>query len=95
MAEAHYPYAQANVDRLRRQIQKKAEAEMLAQRLADAESEIESRKGYEEQLRTEGDALVEELEHRKGYEEQLRSDGDRLVKELDHLTSSYEDYAKQ
>lgn len=95
MAEAHYPYAQANVDRLRLQIRKKAEAEQLAQRLADAESEIESRKGYEEQLRTEGDALVEELEHRKGYEEQLRSDGDRLVKELDHLTSSYEDYAKK
>ena len=90
MAEARYPFAQANADRIRVRTKMEQEMAALRERLATAEGELESRRAYEEDILSQGDALVEELESRKGYEEHLRNEGDRLVNELDHMASYYE-----
>ncbi len=87
MAEARYPYARENVERIKAQIQRQA-------KMAAMQAELESRKEYEEYLQSEGNALSEELESRKGYETYLQDEGNRLAREVEHI-SAYEDFAKR
>lgn len=50
MEKAHYPWAKDNVERIRAEIQRQHELEMMQQQIAERDAEIENRANYENYL---------------------------------------------
>jgi hypothetical protein len=50
MERAHYPWARDNVDRIRGVIERQAQMAQYQQQIAQLQTEVENRAGYEDEL---------------------------------------------